>query len=378
MHGLSRLALPVAVLALAALVSAVPDDPAPLLKPVVPQGSGVRVRVPVHTGNVHTDSQLKARVANSKTGETIDVTVAFDTLPGKSHVSTKKWKSWGFEVPANKIGVLPELVIPATQLAPKPSKGRDVEVKFAAVALEIVDPPAGSDLVFGSDLSIRLSELTKNADRTFEPRFYFGDTFLELTVPGGTVKRPGTGDGTPPEPAVNSDAKLVPVSGPMVVRRAPVFAFASINGLPRYKTPDGKFETVTVGVSSNTNWPGGVMMTLGTARGCGVEIDEAKETTGAAATAEKLIVKGRVKEFRLGFQAGTGFEDQKDLVLKDVTVYVDKTNSGHFVWLGTKFVNENLTDGVYAWSSEGNYRLLGRARPELLQDIKTRTPAKKP
>ena len=338
------------------------------------------MRIPIDTSNTFTDSQFKARVprAKSKTGETIDVTVAFDTLPGKSHVSTKKWKSWGYEVPTNKVGVLPEIVIPATQLAPKPSKGRDAEVRLPAISLEIVDPPAGSDLIYGSDLYIRLSELTKNADRTFEPRFYYGDKFLELTVPGGAVKRPGTGDDTAAEPAVNADAKLVPVSGPMVVRGAPVFAFASINGLTQYKTPDGKFETVNVGVSSNTNWQGGIMVTIGTARGCGLDIEQAKETTGTAATAETQVSPAKVKEFRLAFQTGAGFKNQKDLVLKDVTVHVDKTNSGHFVWLGSKFVNEHFTDGVYGWTSDGNYRLLGRVKPDLLQDVKTRTPAKKP
>jgi hypothetical protein len=374
----SRLALPV-VFALTALAGAADDEPAPLLKPVVPAGSGVRVRIPIDTGNAHTDSQFKARVprARAKAGETADVTVAFDTLPGKSAVSTKKWKSWGYEVPATRVGVLPELVVPAAQLAPKPAKGRDAEVRFTAIALEIVDPPAESDLIFGSDLYIRLNDLTKKADRTFEPRLYFGEKCLELTVPGGAVKRLDTGDSATPAPGVNPESTLVPVSGPAVVRGTPVFAFASVNGLSRYKKPDGKYETVNAGVSSNANCPGGILMTVGTARGCGLDVEQAKEVTGTRATAEALISPAKVKEFRLGFQAGPGFRDQKDLVLKDVTVYVDKTNSGHFVWLGSKFVRDHLADGVYAWVPEGNYRLFGRAKPGALQDASTRaTPPK--
>jgi hypothetical protein len=367
--------VPFAALVLVAVASA--EDP--LLKPVAPPSTSVRVRVQFGTENAYTGSQIKARVprAKAKGGDLIDATVAFDTLPGKGAVSAKKWKSWGYEVPANKVGVLPEIVIPAAQLAPKSPKGRDVEVKFPAIALEIVDTPGDSDLVYGSDLYLRLSDLTKNADRAFEPRFYFGDKFLELTAPRGAVKRLDTGDGTPPEPAASADDKLVPVAGAMMVRGSPVFAFASVNGLPQYKLPDGKMQTVDVAVSSNSNWEGGILMTLGTARGCGVEFDDGKTATGIGAGFETMIVKGKVKEFRLGFRTGTGFKDQKDLVLKDATVYIDKANSGHFVWLGSKFVGDNLTDAVYTCGSDGGWKLLGRAKPDALQDVKTRTPPKK-
>jgi len=84
-----------------------------------------------------------------------------------------------------------------------------------------------------------------------------------------------------------------------------------------------------------------------------------------------------VKEFRLAFRTGEGFAERKDLVLTDVTVAVDRAHSGHFVWLGTKFVNEYLADGVYACGSDGEWKLLGRVKPALLRDVTTRPPAKK-
>ena len=376
MRVLSRVVLLVAVVACVTL-AAVADEPSPLLKPVTVPENRVRVRVPVSTQNAYTDSQVKARVPKAKSkGELIDATVALDTLPGKGFVSVKKWKSWGYDVPANKVGVLPEIVIPATQLAPRPTKGRDVDVRFPAIALDIIELPGDADTIYGSDLYLRLGNLTKNADRTFQPRFYFGDKFLELSAPRGAVKPLDTGEGTPPEPAVNSDAKLVPVAGNTTVRGVPVFAFASVNGLSQYKLPDGKTQSVDVGVSSNSNLPGGIMMTIGTARGCGVDFEEGVGGKGVGAGFETTIAKGMLKEFRLGFRAGPEFKESKDLVLKDVTVYVDRANSGHFVWLGSKFVAEHLTDGVYACGSDGTWSLLGRVKPESLQDVKTREPKK--
>jgi hypothetical protein len=365
------------VMLFVAAVAPAADEPAPLLKPVTPPTGSLRVRIPIDTSSKYTDSRFVARAAKVKKGEYADVRVAFDTQPGKSHVSTKMWQSWGYEVPANKVVVLPELIVPAVQLAPKVSKGRDVEVKLPSITLEVVDPPGDSDQVFDADLYIRINDLTKNAERAFEPRFYFGDKTLELTVPTSAIKRLGTGDEVPPEPGVTAEPSLVIASGATVVRGLPVMAYSSINGLTKYKTPDGKEEHVTVGVSSNSNWPGGIMLTMGTARGCGVELDNDKDLTSKGATFEGQVAKGKVKEFRLGFSTGPGFKAQKDLVLKDVTVYVDKNASGHFVWLGSKFVNDHLKDGVYAMGADGAWKLLGRANPDELQDIKTRMPPPK-
>ncbi len=375
-----RLARASTLLAVAAIaLTAAADEPAPLLKPVTPQGSGARVRFAVDGKSNMTDSQFKAQIQSAKIkgkkGETIDVTVAFDTLPTKGYVSAKKWKSWGFEIPANKIGLLPELVVSGSQLAPKASK-RDVMIRIPSIALEIIDPPGGSDQVFGSDITLGMSDLTRNNDRFFEPRYYFGDKFLELTVLGTALKRLGTGDEVPPPPSITREpAELVAVSGATVLRGVPVFAYAAINGQTQYKTPDGKDEWVNVGVSANTNW-NGLLMTLGTARGCGVQMEDAKDVTGTGATFQAMIARGKLKEFRLGFSTGPGAKAQKDLVLKDVTVFIDKNNSNHFVWMGPRVINQHFKDAVYAFGPDG-WRLHGRAKPDELQDIKTRTPAKK-
>jgi hypothetical protein len=384
MRTLTCLTLAAVLAAVAVAASPAPPaaEPAPLLKAVTPPSGNTRVRLPVQvTGNMMSDAQFKAKIppAKGKKGEYIDVVATFDTIPGKSAVSAKKWKSWGYEVPANKIGVLPELIIPASQLAPKISKGgRDVEVRIPSVSLEIVDPPGNSETIFNCDLFLRINDVTKNADRAFEPRFYYSGA-LELTAPNAAVKRPGSGDEEPPELTVTTDPSLVPVSGAMTVRHGvPMFAFASINGLPKYKLPDGKEETVNVGVSSSTNWPGGIYMTMGTARGCGVELDNGKDLTGTGTTFESTVAKGTVKEFRLAFQSGPGLKAPKDLVLTNVTVYVDKSDSNHFVWLGAKFVNEHLKDGVYLCGSDGAWKLMGRAKPEILLDMKTRAPATPP
>jgi hypothetical protein len=149
------------------------------------------------------------------------------------------------------------------------------------------------------------------------------------------------------------------------------FAYASVNGVTKYTTPQGKMEQVNAGVSSITNYPPPcILMTLNTARGCNVELE--KQPGDAEG------VKGKVKELRLGLLTGPGFKTQKDLVLKDVEVYVvnDKTKAA--VWLGARFIDTYFTDAVYGCGTDGVWRLHGRVKPELLEDIKTRTPSKKP
>ena len=201
----------------------------------------------------------RAPTADGKKGdkvETVEIRVALEVRPGRSVVAAKKWRSWGYEVPANKIGILRELVIPGVQLAPKTSKGRDVEVRFPGLRIEIVEPPGNADTVLGCDLLVSLSDLTKQTDRLFEPRLYFADQFLELTVPAGSVKRLGTGDDTPGEPGVNSDPKLVPIMAATATRGVAVFSYAALNGLAQYKTPEGKEVPVNVTVSSTTRCAG--------------------------------------------------------------------------------------------------------------------------
>jgi hypothetical protein len=103
-----------------------------------------------------------------------------------------------------------------------------------------------------------------------------------------------------------------------------------------------------------------------------VEFDDDNKGKGVGATFETSVAKGKVKELRLGFRVGEGFREQKDLVLQDAAVWVDLINSGHFVWLGADFVKSNLTNGVYTCGADNAWRLLGRVKPELLDDVKSR------
>jgi hypothetical protein len=240
------------------------------------------------------------------------------------------------------------------------------------MAMEIIEPPGGSEKVRDCDIFLSVRELTKNADRTYETRFYFQDKYFELTVPSGSIKRLGTGDEAPSEPAITQDPELVVVAGPTVVRGLPLMAYSSINGLTQYKTPAGKIELVNVGISSTNDWPKGVLITMGTARGCNVEMDQEKDDKGVGATFETRVLKGTIKELRLGVMTGPGLKTPKDIVVKDLEVMVDKSNSGHFVWLGPRFLDAYLKDPIYACGPDGKWQLHGRIKPDLLQDIKTR------
>lgn len=357
--------------ALAAVGAAPGDAPAPLLKAVVPTGSNVRVRVPVIEERM-TTMQFKGKVpgARAKKGEMIEVNVGIENLPGPSYVSAKRWQSWGYEVPPNKIAVVPELILLGLQVAPKASKGFDVQIKMPAMRLEIIEPPGGVETVRGCDIFLSLKELTRNTDRTYLTRFYFQDKFFELTAPAGAVKRLGSGDEPPPEPATTADAGLVPFACPM--RAGPLFAYCSVNGLTQYKTAAGAVEMVNAGVSSTNDWPTGVMMTIGAARGCGVELDQTTDEKGLGATFETRVLKGKIKELRLGAMTGPDFKSQKDIVIQDLTVWVDKSNSGHFMWLGPRFLDTYFKDQVMACGPDGQWQLYGRAKFDILEDIKLR------
>ena len=356
-----------AVLLAAAGAAVVAADAPPLVKPVVPARGAVRARIPV-TEDKRTPMQFKAQIAGPK-GKRFDATVLLDSLPHKGTVALKTWKAWGFEVPANRTGVLPELVVAAAQVATKPAKGRDIEVRLANVTVDIVERPEG-DYASDYDLALCLSDLTGGADRRFEPRLHFADKFLELTVPATAVKPLKTGDATAPDPPANADDKRVPAVGTMQANGYPAFAFASVNGHTRY-TAAGRVETVNVGVSSTSNYPApGIVMTLNTARGCGVEM--------ANLPGDGEVVPGKVKELRFAVLAGVGLRTPKDFVLKDVTVHVTDDKSQSFVWLGPRFVEEYFADGVYGCGADGVWRLYGRVKPAFLEDAKTRTPPKKP
>lgn len=368
MRTLSRPTAAACLLAAGALVASA-DDPAPLVKPIAPPTNSARVRVPIAEGE-GTFVQFRAQFANpKKKGETTSAKVLLDTLPNPGRVGLKTWQDWGFEVPANRIGVIPELIISAAQLPSKAGKGGDVEFRVKNVKVQIYEPPAGQSAVFGDcDLWLSLRDLTGGADKTFEPHLYFADKFLELTAPNAVLKKLPTAELPVPDPKATA-GELVPAFGAIGADTA--FAFASVNGLTQFKTPTGKVERVNVVVSSITNYSApGIVMPVSAARGCGVEME--KLPAGGKA------VPGKVKEFRLGLATGAGFKAPKDLVLKDVTVYVLDDKSGAVIGVGPRFVEEYFTDGVYGSASDGGWRLYGRVKPELLADVKTRTPPKKP
>lgn len=381
MRVLFRLALPAAMIAIT-VVAVGAQEPAPLLKPVTPAASSTRLRLAT-SEDKPVFFHINARIPDpKKSDKSFEITVAFDNQPGKAHVALKKWKSWGFEVPANRVGLLPELIIPASQLAPKLTKGgRDAEYRISNIKVEIIEPPADGDTILLCDLLLPMSDFTRAAsDRAFETRIYFPDKFVEFTAPNATVKRLGTGDEKPlPDPAITPDKDLVVATGPTTLYYGtPTFAFASIDGQQQYKLPSGKTETVNVGIGTTMNWQDGLLMTTGMARGCGIKIEDAKDLKGIGTGFDATVGRGKIKELRLAFMTGPNLKTPKDLVLKDVSVIVDKNNSEHFMWVGPRFIETHLADAVYACDSTGVWRLHGRIKPELLQDIKTRTPPKKP
>lgn len=362
------------LLALALIAAA--DEPAPLLKPVTPTGTNVRVRFPVTPGDPKPMS-FSAQVPKAKMkSELLDVKVAYDTIPNPSYISVKKLESWGYEVPKGaKEFLLPELFVSAVQIAPKPTKGSDVVVRLANLKLTLVPETAGkNDTIHECDLCLSALALFGGHERAMEPRLSFADKFMELTVPPAAIaKRPGT-DGTAPEVSVRDDAKLVPAVGPLVPRGGlPIFAHASLDGQDSYKLPDGKTVVpVKVMVSSISNMPDGVMVTLGLARG--VKLDFQENAAGRAAVgveAKSEFVPGKIKELRLGVYTGPGMKAQKDIVVKDVPVLIDKNNSDGYMMIGQKFIDTYFVDGVYSHTGDG-WKLHGRVNPDLLFDTKTR------
>jgi hypothetical protein len=354
--------------------SAADEPPPPLLKPVTPAGAQqLRVRLPVTPGSPKTMS-FNARLKGKKQSEMIDVTVALDTLPGKSYVTTKKLQSWGYDVPKDKEFLLPELTFTAAQIAPKPMKGHDTAVRLTNIKLTVIDTPASSDdTVYLCDLSLSATTLYLGNERAMEPRISFGDKFFELTVPTTIAKRPGTEDAQLVEVTASADTKLVPVYAPIVTRAGiPVFGYAAVNGQDAYKTADGKSVPVSVAVSSITNVPSGVVVTLGLARGCKIEMDQTAAGLGATGVDTKSeFIPGKIKELRLAVNTGPGLKTVKDIVIKDLAVLVDKNQSEGYMLLGQKFMDEFFADAVYSGTGDG-WKLHGRLDPALLFDIKTR------
>lgn len=350
------------------------DEPAPLLKPVLPTGSATRVRFPVTPG-FPKSMQFKAQVPNGKKkSELIPVTVAFDTLVGQSYVSAKNVEKWGYD-PKLKELVLPELVIATAQPAPaKSAKGSDATLRLVNVKLTVVEAPGSGDAsIFQSDLSLSASNIYYGSERTAEPRVSFADKFVEFTAPAALVKRLSTSAAPLPPVTGTDDDKRVVAAVPMVSRGGPVFAFVSVNGHDSYKTADGKTVPVVGTVGSLNNWDAGVMITLGMARGCKVEFDQAKGgAEGTSAVGKSEVGRGKLKELRFEIATGPGLKEKKDFVLKDVPVMVNLNASDGFLTIGPNFINRHFKDAVYAAGSDGVWKLHGRVNPETFADPKTR------
>ncbi|MFM8271054.1 MAG: hypothetical protein ACKODX_01850 [Gemmata sp.] len=371
----------------AALSAHAADAPDPLLKPVTPTGTQARVRLPTKGGFPDT-LRFGARVPGGKnTGEVIDITVALDTQLGKSFVAGKTVAAWGYEVPPNREFVLPELLVPAAQVAPAVKKGgRDALVRLANVKLHVVEPPADAkNMIYQCTIALSASDLYRGGEKALEPRVSFADHFLELTVPTAEpkktgpppalgLKRPGTDDFAVPEATADATPGLVPVAAPTTARGgAPLLAYVAINGMDAYPLANKNLMPVNVSVSGINNWNTGVVITLGLARGCKVEFDENKRVgTGTGTQAQTEMVEGKIKELRIGLVTGPGLKAQKDLVLKDVPVVVDKSVSEGMMWVGPRFIDAHFKDAVYATGPDGVWKLHGRCSPDALADVKTR------
>ena len=360
MRTLSRLVAAALLLVVDAFVAAA-DAPAPLVKPVAPGGGAVRVRLPMQ-GKTATGA-FKAQIPNpkGKKGATTEITLHVSTMSGGTTVSIQQWKAWGYEVPPDRTGVLPELIITSAQLAPKPAKGRDIEFRILNVKVPLYEAPGGEKGGINNALGIPLSSLTGGADRACEPRVHFADRFIELSAPAAAVKKLNTGEATSSDPQVTTDDKLLPAFIPMT---GPLVTFVSVNGQTQYKRTTGKIEVVAAGLNIGG---GAITMSVSMARGCGVELDKEVGPT-----------LGKVKELRFGPITGPGVKGQKDFVLKDVTVAISDSEDSSFIWLGSAFVEEHFKDGVYGCAPDGVWRLHGRVKPEHIDDIKNRAPAKKP
>lgn len=335
-------------------------DPPPLLKPVAPGGDAARLRfAALVPKDQPADAVFKARIAKpkGKKGEYTDVTLVVTSLSAPTH-SIQQWKAWGLEVTADRVGVLPELVLTGAQTnAPKTAKGRDAEYRVTNLKVPLYEAPGGEKGGVTNVLTIPFSALAGAG----ETRFHVGDAFLEFTARG--ARKLATSDQPLGEVAVSSDAKLKAATVPMT---GPAFNYVSVNGFTQYQRPNGTPERV-VGVLSIGDGGSDITMSVTMARGCGAQLD--KEAGATSAT---------VKELRLGPTTGPDLKGQRDFVLRDVTVSINSDESQSVVWFGTGFVAKHFKDGIYAQDPNGAWKLHGRVKPEETDDIKTRLVPKVP
>lgn len=350
------------LLAACALGSAA--DPPPLLKPVTPTGDAARLRfAAVGPKDQPADATFKARIAKpkGKKGEYTDITLVVTSLSMPVH-SIQQWKAWGFEVGADRIGLLPELVLTGAQTnAPKTAKGRDAEFRVTNLKVPLYEAPGGEKVGVTNVLTVPFSALTGGNDRGAEPRFHVGDGFLELTARG--ARKLVTSDQPLGTVAVTADAGLKAATVPMA---GPAFTYCSVNGFTQYLRPNGNPERVA-GVISIGDGGSDITMTVPMTRGCGAQLD--KEVMPTTAT---------VKELRFGPISGPDLKGQRDFVLRDVKVNISADESSSVVWFGTQFVAKHFKDGIYGCGSDGVWKLHGRVKPEETDDVKTRIVPKVP
>jgi hypothetical protein len=358
-----RLAALGSLLAACALGSAA--DPPPLLKPVAGTGAAPRLRFPfAGPKNQTPDAQFKALIPKGKKGEYTEITLWVSPYVANTGHSTQQWKAWGLEVPADRIGLLPELVIPGAQLGTaKGAKGRDAEFRVTNLKVQLGEVPGGEKAGISNALTVPLSALTGN-DRAAEPRFYMSDRFLELSAPAKAVKRLDTSDVPLGEVTGTDDTKLKAATIPMT---GAAFNYVSVNGFTQYQRPNGTPERV-VGYLLVGTGGGDIVMTVPMARGCGAQLDKEIEPTSAI-----------VKELRIGPLTGPDLKGQRDFVLRDVRVTVSNVESASVVYFGPAFVEKYFKDGINACGPDGVWKLHGRVKPEDTEDVKTRiVPKKKP
>ena len=352
MFSLPRFALVAAFVAIAAFVVAA--DPPPLLPPLKGQASMPRVRLPMDKDD---PSMFAARITDPKAKKaTTAVKLEASTLVYEVKVSIQQWKAWGFTVPANRIDKLPEVIIPAAQVAPKLAKGQDVEYRLKDIKVMLYEAPGGAKGGVGNVLQIPFDLLTAG---TAEPRIYFADRFLELGAPAARVKALDAGDAAPAALKVTDDKKLLPV---VAALNRNAFAFVSVNGQTQYFLGTGKLEPVVAVLDLDAGAP--ITITADIARGCGVNIAKGQ---------------GKVAELRFGSITGASIKGQRDLVLKNVTVDVSDDVDAHVIWLSAAFVEEYFKDGICVCKGTA-WKLHGRVPGDLLEEVKTRKPVvpKKP
>ena len=349
----------------------------PVVKPVTPAAGSARVRVPI-IGDENTPYQTKGKLARpkGKPGEPIDIAIGINTGGGNARATAKMVKSWGYSIGPDKTVILPELALVGFQVAPKPSKGKDVLARIRDIKVEVLDDVAdGTDKVLGTDLLIGVYDIIRHHPRSAEPRLHFREKFLDLTLPNGSVKPAGIERESELNPLAPLDgADLATFVAPLTTRLpGPAFATASINGFDTVKGKTGMNQPLAIEITGATTTPVGVILSLGAARTIGIDVDLAlAKKNGFTLASKQPAIEARVKELRISASTGKKLDTPREIVIKDFPVLVDVSESNPFVWLGPSFINRYFPDAVFAVATDGTAKLYGRVSPNLLQEAKPR------